>query len=285
MSSSLTKFMKEFGSEEKPKEQKPVEQEEKVGKEQGIENLFNIKGEDEGLPTNPEPVKEKPVLKLKFHLNVPAEPVVEKKEPVKEQVVSASAGTNGAIPVVNDQKQIAEPTKPKVATATMQNNPAEEEPPMIITRRGRGRPPMSSTVSEGQPRNPEPVSKPEPTPASASVSVRTPESAPVTPKPSNPVQEAPKRPGRKPAEKPATNEPSEEWIEEAFIRSETSPAFKQQWITLVKKAYASDKDTLTNRKVRMGRFRFDSTGSIEILPDLDTSQKSANDLLRGKAWF
>lgn len=78
--------------------------------------------------------------------------------------------------------------------------------------------------------------------------------------------------------------PSEAWINEAFIRSETDPKYKQIWIGYLQKAYGSDLHTMTNEKIRNGRFRIDTTGHLEILPDHDTYGKSSNALLTDK-WF
>lgn len=80
------------------------------------------------------------------------------------------------------------------------------------------------------------------------------------------------------------DELSEELIEKLFVESETDINFKEKWIELYKKALESDKKTLTNNKVRRGRFRLDEKGKLIILSDFNTYNKSSKDLLHDN-WF
>lgn len=75
-------------------------------------------------------------------------------------------------------------------------------------------------------------------------------------------------------------EDTKESLEELFLRSETDPHLKNQWMELYQKALNSDKDTWTNRKVRKGKFRITNEGKMEILPDFDTFGKSSSEILK-----
>lgn len=67
-----------------------------------------------------------------------------------------------------------------------------------------------------------------------------------------------------------------------FIKSETDEKFKEQWLDIYHKALKSNKTTMTNQKIRNGRFRIDSTGKIEILSDFSTYNKTSKILMREK---
>lgn len=67
--------------------------------------------------------------------------------------------------------------------------------------------------------------------------------------------------------------------EKLFEESETPLVFKEKWFALYEKALSSGKQTMTNQKVKNGKFRLNETGALEILPDFETKGKSSNDLL------
>lgn len=92
--------------------------------------------------------------------------------------------------------------------------------------------------------------------------------------------ETPKKRGPKPKVeiKPGTAY-DEALIERLFLESETDTKFHDAWVDLYKKALSSDKQTMTNAKIRKGRFRFDETGKLEILPDFSTYGKTSKDLM------
>lgn len=68
-----------------------------------------------------------------------------------------------------------------------------------------------------------------------------------------------------------------------FLESETPEQFREKWFDLYNKSQISDKKTITNQKVRNGRFRFNSTGDLEILSNFKTKGKSSNELLH-ESW-
>lgn len=72
-------------------------------------------------------------------------------------------------------------------------------------------------------------------------------------------------------------------VEALFIESETPDMFRQKWFEFYEKALNSSKRTMTNQKVRSGRFRFNDKGEFEILPNFKTKGKSSNDLLH-ESW-
>ena len=69
-------------------------------------------------------------------------------------------------------------------------------------------------------------------------------------------------------------------LEEMFTKSDTDEKFKEKWFELYQKSIESNKNTMTNRKIRNGKFRFDDAGKLEILPDFDTYGKSSKQLLQ-----
>ena len=69
-------------------------------------------------------------------------------------------------------------------------------------------------------------------------------------------------------------------LEEMFTKSGTDEKFKEKWFELYQKSVESNKNTMTNRKIRNGKFRFDDAGKLEILPDFDTYGKSSKQLLQ-----
>ena len=108
-----------------------------------------------------------------------------------------------------------------------------------------------------------------------------------------PVQEVVHEPPK--VEEPI-NEVKEEVVKEYFVgtytkeevnmlfeRSETDSRFYDLWLSIMRKAFASGKHTITNKKVRDGRFTFDENGKLETLPDFDTYGMDAKDILK-KQW-
>lgn len=80
---------------------------------------------------------------------------------------------------------------------------------------------------------------------------------------------------------PAIIEVSKEEKEnQLFLLSETPQEFKKQWIDLFNKANESNKNTMTNAKVKSGKFRFNRQGEVEILPDHDVANKTSAQLLK-----
>lgn len=67
-----------------------------------------------------------------------------------------------------------------------------------------------------------------------------------------------------------------------FKNSETNEEWKGKWMEIYEKALKSTKKTLTNDKIRRGRFRINEKGDIEILPDFPTHAFSAKGLLQQK---
>ncbi len=94
------------------------------------------------------------------------------------------------------------------------------------------------------------------------------------------TDETPRRRGPKPkVEVKQGTVHDEAVIERLFTESETNPKFHDAWVTLYRKAFASDKQTMTNAKIRNGRFRLDETGKLEILSDFPTYGKTSKDLM------
>ena len=71
-------------------------------------------------------------------------------------------------------------------------------------------------------------------------------------------------------------------LEMLFIKSETPLQYKDKWYELYQKALDSNKNTITNQKVKNGKFRLDETGKLEILPDHETYGKTSNQLMKEK---
>ena len=76
---------------------------------------------------------------------------------------------------------------------------------------------------------------------------------------------------------------TKEEVDMLFQRSETDSRFYDLWLSIMRKAFASDKHTITNKKVRDGRFTFDENGKLDTLPDFDTYGMDAKDILK-KQW-
>lgn len=74
--------------------------------------------------------------------------------------------------------------------------------------------------------------------------------------------------------------PAKEELNHLFRISGSSPDRKDRWMELVKQAWESDKKTLTNKKIKNGKFRLDKDGMIEILPDHETRGLSSKELLK-----
>lgn len=81
------------------------------------------------------------------------------------------------------------------------------------------------------------------------------------------------------AEIPSQNQLDEQRINYLFFKSETKEVFKEKWIEIYKKALSSDKKTITNSKIRNGRFRINDEGALEILANFDTQGKNCDNLL------
>lgn len=64
-----------------------------------------------------------------------------------------------------------------------------------------------------------------------------------------------------------------------FKKTGTSLQFKEKWMLVFEKARNANVNTMFNKKVANGRFRFAENGELEILPDLETYGKSSKDLL------
>lgn len=68
-------------------------------------------------------------------------------------------------------------------------------------------------------------------------------------------------------------------LDQLFAESGTPYIFREKWMEIYKKAEKSGKTTLTNAKVKAGKFRLDEAGKMEILPDFNTYGKTSNQLL------
>lgn len=77
-------------------------------------------------------------------------------------------------------------------------------------------------------------------------------------------------------------ENNNQMLEKLFIKSQTPIQHRERWFLTIEKALKSDMKTMLNRKVVEGKFRFNSIGELEILPDLDTSGKTSKELLEMK---
>lgn len=75
--------------------------------------------------------------------------------------------------------------------------------------------------------------------------------------------------------------PSES-LQELFAQSESF--FKDDWIEMYEKAQRSRKNNEIADKIRRGRFRINREHQVEILPDMRTDDKSADDML-GSQWL
>ena len=68
-------------------------------------------------------------------------------------------------------------------------------------------------------------------------------------------------------------------LEKMFIESETPEEFRDKWFELYNKSLTSTNKTMTNNKIKNGRFRFNTEGELEILANFKTKGKSSNQLL------
>ena len=114
------------------------------------------------------------------------------------------------------------------------------------------------------------------------------EQDPFSKKVSRMQKEAPKEVKKKPAvkkplkEKTVINPTNMEEIEELFLKSGSSLEFKNNWIAQYQKAHASKKHGVIIDKFKRGKFYINEQGVLNILPDIETYNKSAKDLLKQK---
>ena len=101
-------------------------------------------------------------------------------------------------------------------------------------------------------------------------------------------KEAPKEVKNKPVvkkplkEKTVINPSNMEEIEELFLKSGSSIEFKNNWIAQYQKAHASKKHGVIIDKFKRGKFYINEQGVLNILPEIETHNKSAKDLLKQK---
>ena len=101
-------------------------------------------------------------------------------------------------------------------------------------------------------------------------------------------KEAPKEIKKKSAvkkplkEKTIINPNNMEEIEELFLKSGSSMEFKNNWIAQYQKAHASKKHGVIIDKFKRGKFYINEQGVLNILPEIETHNKSAKDLLKQK---
>ena len=117
---------------------------------------------------------------------------------------------------------------------------------------------------------------------------QTEEQDPFSKKVSRMQKEAPKEVKKKPAvkkpikEKTVINPNNMEEIEELFFKSGSSMEFKNNWIAQYQKAHASKKIGVIIDKFKRGKFYINEQGALNILPEIETHNKSAKDLLKQK---
>lgn len=73
-----------------------------------------------------------------------------------------------------------------------------------------------------------------------------------------------------------------EEIERLFLKSGSSLEFKNNWIAQYQKAHASKKHGVIIDKFKRGKFYINEQGVLNILPEIETHNKSAKDLLKQK---
>lgn len=71
-------------------------------------------------------------------------------------------------------------------------------------------------------------------------------------------------------------------LDKLFLESESHITQKERWFELYDQAWNSKSKTISNKKFKKGKFRLDKNGSLEILPDQVTYNKSSKDLLNSK---
>lgn len=114
------------------------------------------------------------------------------------------------------------------------------------------------------------------------------EQDPFSKKVSRMQKEAPKEVKKKPVvkkplkEKTVINPNNMEEIEELFLKSGSSIEFKNNWIAQYQKAHASKKHGVIIDKFKRGKFYINEQGVLNILPEIETHNKSAKDLLKQK---
>lgn len=118
------------------------------------------------------------------------------------------------------------------------------------------------------------------------------EQDPFSKKVSRMQKEAPKEVKKKPVarKKPIQEKPivadtnNMEEIERLFLKSGSSLEFKNNWIAQYQKAHASKKHGVIIDKFKRGKFYINEQGVLNILPEIETHNKSAKDLLK-KKWL
>ena len=116
------------------------------------------------------------------------------------------------------------------------------------------------------------------------------EQDPFSKKVSRMQKEAPKEVKKKPVarKKPLQEKPivadanNMEEIEKLFLKSGSSLEFKNNWIAQYQKAHASKKHGVIIDKFKRGKFYINEQGVLNILPEIETHNKSAKDLLKQK---
>lgn len=116
------------------------------------------------------------------------------------------------------------------------------------------------------------------------------EQDPFSQKVSRMQKEAPKEVKKKPVarKKPIQEKPivadanNMEEIEKLFLKSGSSLEFKNNWIAQYQKAHASKKHGVIIDKFKRGKFYINEQGVLNILPEIETHNKSAKDLLKQK---
>ena len=83
-------------------------------------------------------------------------------------------------------------------------------------------------------------------------------------------------------EKPIVNPQNQEEIEELFLKSGSSLEFKNAWIAQYQKAHSSKNSGVIVDKFKRGKFYINEQGVLNILPEIETHNKSAKDLLKQK---
>ena len=115
------------------------------------------------------------------------------------------------------------------------------------------------------------------------------EQDPFSKKVSRMQKEAPKEVKKKPVarkkpiqEKVTVDAHNMEEIEKLFLKSGSSLEFKNNWIAQYQKAHASKKHGVIIDKFKRGKFYINEQGVLNILPEIETHNKSAKDLLKQK---
>lgn len=115
------------------------------------------------------------------------------------------------------------------------------------------------------------------------------EQDPFSKKVSRMQKETPKEVKKKPVarkkpiqEKIAVDVNNMEEIEKLFLKSGSSLEFKNNWIAQYQKAHASKKHGVIVDKFKRGKFYINEQGVLNILPEIETHNKSAKDLLKQK---